>query len=122
MSALEVNLNNLQNMIPAKIKNIEEADKKQGLYSDRLAKPCYIKGPNNPVPQTDHANLKNTLANIKNRTADPKDNLPTRVLNIEALLSAIPSPNQEPEHTNCVRKIIRLTLEVDTKLPDVGHL
>ena len=40
ISALEDNLNNLQNMIPAKIKNIEDAHKKQGLYSDRLAKPC----------------------------------------------------------------------------------
>ena len=40
ISALEDNLNNLQNMIPAKIKNIEDAHKKQGLYSDRLAKSC----------------------------------------------------------------------------------
>ena len=40
ISDLEGNLSNLQNMIPAKIKSIEEADKKQGLYSDRLVKPC----------------------------------------------------------------------------------
>ena len=35
ISTLEGKINNLQNMIPAKIKNIEEADRKQGLYSDR---------------------------------------------------------------------------------------
>ena len=40
ISTLEGNISNLQNTIPAKIKNIEDADKKQGLYSDRLAKPC----------------------------------------------------------------------------------
>ena len=40
ISTLEGNVHNLQNMIPAKIKNIEDADIKQGLYSDRIAKPC----------------------------------------------------------------------------------
>ena len=40
ISTLEDNIHNLQNTIPAKIKNIEDADIKQGLYSDRIAKPC----------------------------------------------------------------------------------
>ena len=40
ISTLEDNIHNQQNKISAKIKNIEDADIKQGLYSDRIAKPC----------------------------------------------------------------------------------
>ena len=40
ISTLGGNVRNLQNKIPAKIKKIEDTDIKQGLYSDRIAKPC----------------------------------------------------------------------------------
>ena len=94
MNALEVNLNKLKNMISTKIENIEEADEKQGLYFDRK-KP----------PYTNH-----------------KETLPTIIINIEALLNVIPQPTQEPKHTRCIDKIIRLTSEVNTNLPDVGAI
>ena len=36
-----------------------------------------------------------------------RETLPTRIINIETLLTAIPHPNQELEHTRCIEKIIR---------------
>ena len=94
MEKLEDNLKELMNMIPTKIKNIEEADDKRDLYYNRHGLP--------------HANHKETL--------------PTRIINIEALLNVIPQPTQEPKHTRCIDKIIRLTSEVNTNLPDVGAI
>ena len=40
MSTLGDKINTLQDLIPAKISSIEEADRKQGLFSDRSSKPC----------------------------------------------------------------------------------
>ena len=40
LDRLEDNISNLQDLIPTKTASIEEADRKQGLYSDRSAKPC----------------------------------------------------------------------------------
>ena len=40
MSTLRDKVSTLQELIPAKIASIEEADRKQGLFSDRSTKPC----------------------------------------------------------------------------------
>ena len=48
LDRLKDNISNLQDLIPTKIASIEEADRKQGLYSDRSAKPCPQKFPNYP--------------------------------------------------------------------------
>ena len=40
MDALKSRISTLQDLIPTKIASIEEADRKQGLFSDQSAKPC----------------------------------------------------------------------------------
>ena len=45
LDRLKDNISNLQDLILTKIASIEEADRKQGLYSDRSAKPCPQKFP-----------------------------------------------------------------------------
>ena len=40
LGTLESKINTLQEIIPTKIASIEEADRKQGLFSDLSAKPC----------------------------------------------------------------------------------
>ena len=55
-----------------------------------------------------------------------RSSLPCRVHTIEALLATITTPPQNPtqelEHAGCIKKILELTLEANTNLPDVGAL
>ena len=72
------------------------------------------------------ANIERNASVAHTNLASPKVSLPTRVLNMEALLNTISTPAQnsaqELEHTNCIKKITELTLEIDTNLPGVGAL